>query len=184
MGYILNGIDMVEKIENDMKSWLSEEGYNIGLLEKNNFWDFETKEKYDVVCSFGFLEHFIDWESVIIKKYLLLKNNGYLVIFVPNFTGIVQRLLHFFLDYKNYCRHNVKSMNPNKWIKCLDKQKYKIIYKGYFGRFDFWVDNQKRNIIQKYFLKTIEKMKNILSNLPDCKLYSPYCGLIIKLSNG
>jgi 2-polyprenyl-3-methyl-5-hydroxy-6-metoxy-1,4-benzoquinol methylase len=181
MGYILNGIDMYDKIEDSMKYWLSEKGYKIGLLKKSNFFDFEVKDKYDIVCSFGFIEHFLDWEFVIIKKYLLVKNNGYLIIFVPNFSGLIQKLLHFILDYKNYCRHNVKSMNPNKWITCFDKRNYKIIYKGYFGGFDFWVENQERNLFQKKLLGLILKIKSKLAYLPDCRLYSPYCGLIIKL---
>ena len=180
MGYILNGIDMIDKIEDDMKLWLLGEGYKTGLFKKVDFWEFETKKKYDIVCSFGFLEHFIDWESVIIKKFLLVKNGGYLVVFVPNFLGIIQKILHILLDYDNYCRHYVKSMNPDKWIKCLSRQNFSVIYKGYLGGFDFWVDNQNRSIFQKRILNIVLRMKEKLTWLPNSKIYSPYCGLILQ----
>jgi len=51
-----------------MRQWLLNEGYSIGILEDIDFWEFESEKKYEVVCSFGFLEHFIDFESVIKKS--------------------------------------------------------------------------------------------------------------------
>jgi len=71
-------------------------------------------------------------------------------------------------------------MKPDKWIKCLGNQKFSMVYKGYLGGFDFWVDNQKRNFIQRKLLNLILKIKDKLPKMPDSKLYSPYCGIILK----
>jgi len=106
---------------------------------------------------------------------------GYLIITTPNFAGIFQRILHRFTDKNNYKLHVIDSMNPDKWENILGKN-YEILYKGYFGGFMFWVEKQQRNIIQKLILKLYSALYRILAkfSIPDNRIYSPFCGLIVK----
>jgi hypothetical protein len=179
----LHGIDLTERIDIDLKDWLTKNGFKTGDFTRQDFFKFESSKRYNVICSFGFIEHFSNWEYIIRKKDLLLEKNGYMIITTPNFRGGIQRILHILLDIENYRRHNIKSMYPEKWFDALKKENYEVLFKGYFGEFDFWVDNQKRNILQKILIHLILKIKNKLQWLPNTGLYSPYCGLIVKKIN-
>jgi SAM-dependent methyltransferase len=180
LGYELNGIDTTEKIESDeLKNWMVKNNWNFNILEKINFLKFDTKYTFNIVCSFGFIEHFKNWPEIIIKHTKLLKIGGYLIIETPNFAGFFQRVFHILVDYENYKRHVIGSMNPKKWAAVLEKD-YEIIYAGYFGKFSFWYENSKLNIIQKAIIKCFSIMGRILKKMPYCRLYSPYCGLIAK----
>jgi len=180
LGYELNGIDTTEKIEQDeLKTWMKENGWNFGKLQRKNFFEFDSKDKFNIVCSFGFIEHFENWQEIIRKHTMLLKANGYLVIETPNFAGLFQKIFHILVDYINYKRHNIRSMNPKKWVDFLGEN-YEIIYAGYFGKFAFWHENQHRNILQKIITKCFRIIGIILVRFPNCRLYSPYCGLVAK----
>lgn len=179
LGYQLNGIDTYSKV-NKLLFWLKQEKYKIGKIQQADFNTFTTKEKFNVVCSFGFIEHFVNWEELLIKHALFTKKNGYLIITTPNFRGLVQQILHRFFDSDNYNKHYIPSMNPYAWSRTVKKMGFKIIFCGYFGKFNFWYDQKKRNSVEKQLLKKINLLTPILKTyLPfDSSLYSPYCGLI------
>lgn len=184
-GYELNGIDLTGRVEKDLPVWLKSQGFRIGSFEKRDFLKYRPNEKYDVVCSFGLIEHFINWPELIKKHLELVKDNGYLVISTPNFRGLVQRLLHRTLDEESFRRHLLDSMRPDVWADLAIEEGFNIVFKGYFGGFDFWFDAQHRNDLQNYWLG------KLIENLPDLKrrwskdrsIYSAYCGLIARRSS-
>jgi 2-polyprenyl-3-methyl-5-hydroxy-6-metoxy-1,4-benzoquinol methylase len=181
LGYELNGIDILEKTSTELPDWLNKSGYKVGKFIVGDFLDYQFSEKYDLVYSLGFIEHFTNWEDVLIKHAELVKKGGYLVIETPNFRGWIQRFLHLTTDNKNFKRHNIESMNPDKWEKVLGKE-FKVIYKGYFYGFDFWVEEQKRYFFQKIILKIIFKTLPFIRKTVkiNSKHFSPFCGLIVK----
>lgn len=183
LGYTLHGIDLTPRTEKSLTDWLSQCGYKVGNFYNADFLNFNnyTPQMYDVVCSFGFIEHFRNWQSVLIKHTTLVSPEGYLVIATPNFRGLFQRVSHLLLDKKNYSRHYIPSMNPSQWEAVVQKQGFQTVYKGYFGSFDFWVDIQERNFLQRLGIKAIEEIKPVLQRLPEgSSFYSPFCGLIAK----
>ncbi len=182
LGYELNGIDLTPRVEYDLPNWLRVRGYRIGEFSRSDFRSFPSDQKYDVVCSFGFIEHFADWPDVLIKQALLVNENGHIVVSAPNFHGVVQKMLHLSLDRKNYSRHNVASMKPALWKRIVRDMGFNVLFSGYFGAFGFWVEEQRRNRIQKEALYHLHKlMPHIQKVLPkDKMLYSPFCGLIAK----
>lgn len=181
LGYRLYGVDLTPRVEQDLPCWLKDCGYKVGEFCKLNFEDFKSKKQYDIVCSFGFIEHFIDWQEILKKHALFVKNEGYLVISAPNFRGLIQRALHILLDRKNYNRHYIPSMNTDLWQDIVQNIGFDVVYCGYFGAFDFWVDNQSRNILQMMILKLINRLSPVLKKLPkDKMIYAPFCGLIAK----
>lgn len=180
-GSLLNGIDLTPKVSTELTNWLISNNYPIGQFHHDNIENFKSSNQYDVVCSFGFIEHFENWEEIIEIHHKLLKPGGTLIITVPNFKGLFQYYAHLFLDKENLDRHNVKSMNPKKWAKLLEKLNYEVQFQGPFGNFDFWVDNQSRTQLQESILKyTTHKLvpylkKRITKNHFS---YSPYLGII------
>jgi 2-polyprenyl-3-methyl-5-hydroxy-6-metoxy-1,4-benzoquinol methylase len=181
-GFELNGLDLYRGTEKELPQWLRRQGYRTGTFITGDFSDYHSTEAYDVVCSFGFIEHFIDFQSAIVKHVELVKPNGYLMVTTPNFRGTWQHRLHNWFDRENLHRHNILSMNPDLWRAILLKENFEIIYHGYFGEFDFWVDRQKRNWIQKKAIKMIQHAKPLLRKIlpANRERFAPYCGLVAK----
>lgn len=68
---------------------------------------------YDVVVSFGFVEHFTDVESVISRHAAWTRAGGRLIIGVPNFRG-VHGWLQKGLDPEVLARHNLTIMDVDR----------------------------------------------------------------------
>jgi 2-polyprenyl-3-methyl-5-hydroxy-6-metoxy-1,4-benzoquinol methylase len=181
LGYELHGIDLTPRVEIDLPRWLKLQGYQVGKFERVDILKFFPNDKYDIVSSFGFIEHFSDWRNMLLKHASLVKKDGFLIIETPNFRGVIQRFLHSVFDKKNYERHNNDSMKPHEWKKIVTEKKFEIVFCGYFGNFLFWVDNDKRNWLQKMLINLIQSLtKRCLKYLPNNRMYSPFCGIICK----
>ncbi|RYD81645.1 MAG: class I SAM-dependent methyltransferase, partial [Sphingobacteriales bacterium] len=113
LGYTLNGIDFHPDNAIGLPAWLQSEGYKTNQFLCVDFFEFKPKQQYDVVASFGFIEHFVDYKSVINTHATLVKENGYLIITTPNFKGKIQHWLHRHFDKSNLALHNIKSMSPS-----------------------------------------------------------------------
>lgn len=183
-GYQLNGIDLTPKVETELPLFLAAQGYNTGLFKQVDFFDTTLQTQYDVVCSFGFLEHFINWKAVLLRHYQMVKTGGLLLLTVPNFKGIFQFLLHHTFDKVNLKRHNTKAMEINKWINIFENStdNCEILYAGHFGNFDFWTDHQNLHPIKQKVLNLVLAAKDIIKkkNIPNSSHYSPYMGIVIR----
>jgi 2-polyprenyl-3-methyl-5-hydroxy-6-metoxy-1,4-benzoquinol methylase len=181
LGYRINGIDLTPKV-NELKNDLQKKGYNIGEFFHMDFLDYKPDRKFNLVYSIGFIEHFIDFKSVIDQHCKLVDNSGLLFIVVPNFKGYIQYYLHKIFDNENLKRHNIYSMDPNEWKETLKNNGFEIIEQGYIGHFDFWMDISGKNyfkiIIRRFFIKIMPLISKILKK--PSSLYSPYCGIIAK----
>jgi len=72
-------------------------------------------------------------------------------------------------------------MNPELWSRIIESLGFETIYSGYFGAFEFWVDNEDRGIIQKAILKAVMSLSKVMKMLPRDKMaYSPFCGLVAR----
>ena len=88
LNYKIDGVEYL-----DIACRKTEENFRLNEIEKfhlfqHDFFSFNTKEKYDLVSSFGFIEHFDNTEEVFAKHCDLVNDNGYLVIGLPNLRGI------------------------------------------------------------------------------------------------
>lgn len=184
-GYILNGIDTTYRVKDDLPKYLKEINYKVGDFICGDIFKEKTSKKYDVVCSFGFIEHFINWEKVLAIHFELVKAGGIVIITVPNFKGLIPNLFHKIFDRINLRRHNIKAMDVAKWKKCINELSidYEILYEGPFGEFDLWVDNERRSKIKVFMQEKIfQSIKYIRKlRLPESNIYSPYIGLIIEI---
>ena len=154
LGYELNGIDLTPKTE-DLTMCFKNAGYKVGKIEKADFTTFATMGMYDVVASFGFVEHFDNYLQMILKHVSLVNRGGYLIISTPNFRGILQYIFHLLFDTPGLRRHNLKSMNPEEWAAILAQNGFEIMFSGYGGGAQFWMDNDQlyvQKILGRCFL--------------------------------
>ncbi len=91
--------------------------------------------QFDIVCSFGFVEHFTNLESVVGKHLNYLKPGGKLIIGVPNLQGIN----HWFLKRlapNLLLGHNLNTMDSKRWEDFENDFALKVIFKDYVGGFE------------------------------------------------
>jgi SAM-dependent methyltransferase len=107
-------------------------------LYQGDLFDIELNRQFDVVCSFGLIEHFGENEldRVLALHDQFTRPGGYVVILVPNFTG-VQYLWHHAFDRPNLDSHNVGTMTL-KTFDLFDKLNYRTLFKGFHGQFRVW----------------------------------------------
>jgi len=179
LGYELHGIDLTPRAETELATWLGSCGFRVGEIKRADIWCHDPQRTYELVCSFGLIEHFVEWPQLLARHSRLVQNKGYLVVSTPNFRGLIQRMLHVTLDLENYRRHNIAAMLPRNWGRLVRESGFRIIDCGWFGGFDFWADRQPRNIFQKATLKIILRSLPWLKGLPaKVPAYAPYCGLV------
>ncbi len=111
-----------------------------------------------------------------------IKPGGYLMITTPNFRGMVQYVLHRWLDNQNLKRHNIDSMRPEKWKQLLEDKNYEILYCGYVGGFSFWIEDSLDSVLKDKAMGAIRLISEGLSEkkIPSSKAYSPHCGIIAR----
>lgn len=180
-GCILSGVDIVDEVYN-MEKYLGK-NYKIGKFRQGDILKQTSKNLYDVVCSFGFIEHFYDWEKILGIHIRLLKNGGYLIITIPNFVGIVQRAFHETVDKKNLRAHNLDAMSLGKITAFLESEGLEILKSGPIGNYALWHNNDTPNIIQTWLIKFFYEKLKFLERFGEHRAISPYLGIIARRSN-
>lgn len=185
-GYKVHGIDYNPKNAIELPNWLRSLNLDVGQFWSSDFFYFinNSTTRFDLVCSFGFIEHFLNYEEVLKAHFNLINPKGKLIVTTPNFRGWLQYIPHRFFDNKNLKKHCLKSMNPGRWKSILEANGFEVIYSGYFGGYLFWVDpNQKRSKINAFFLKQIHRFifnlnKMIKRNNIESSAFSAFCGIV------
>ncbi len=179
LGYELNGVDLTPRVESDLPDWLGQQGYRLGNFCRADIFQHDFRRQYDVVCSFGLVEHFGQWAELIQAHARLVKPKGLLLVATPNFRGWAQRLLHEWLDRANLAEHNLEAMQPAQWSAQVAAMGFSVLSCGWFGRVDFWSNpDPNRSLVKRAALRGVRKMLPVLRWLPEgFASYSPYCGL-------
>ncbi len=177
-GYILNGCDLAPQIIPNLEKWSLKNNCVVNEFYNTTYLDF-IENKYDLVASFGFIEHFNNYEEVFLQQCEMVKEGGVLLVQFPNFRGFVQLFLHSFFDKDNLNNHVIESMDLSKYKKILPDN-FEIVYYGYYGNFDFWIDdyNKRNGKIKNKLLSLLMKTSGVWKMLPDVSLYSPYGAII------
>lgn len=148
---------------------------DIGVIEADLF-DYQPNKLYDMVLSFGLIEHFADTKAIIETHLRFLKPGGVLFITLPNFksvNGWVQRNF----DRDNYDKHNINSMDPQLLAGHCKALGLTEVEAYYHGKFSVWLENKSE---QSGFAKALVKMiwlagKAATRIIPvDSKALSPY----------
>ena len=107
---------------------------------QNDFMDTEFIDKFhdvfDIVVSFGFLEHFTNPEEVVNHHIDILKPGGLLYVTIPNFRYL-NYVLKVFFGSEFISTHNLNLMDVEVFKKCFSHKDIEVLECGYFGGFQF-----------------------------------------------
>lgn len=96
------------------------------------------KEKFDIVISRGFIEHFEDVEAVVLRHTELLRPGGLLFVLIPNLRGIYYPWTKMF-NPEQIPMHNFEIMEITRFRSLFKKQSLNELRCSYFGTFSFWL---------------------------------------------
>jgi hypothetical protein len=116
-----------------MVTAFKEDNLHIGDFIKADFTQYHSDKRYDLVTSFGFVEHFEDYKDIIERHCSLVDNGGYLLITAPNYAKGLRHKLAKTYNPGKFKTHNIDSMNPKIWENICIKNGFKIVYCGYIG---------------------------------------------------
>ena len=94
------------------------------------------RESFDVVASFGFLEHFSDPREVVEKHLNVLRQGGYLLVTIPNFRRVNYYLKAFF-NRDFIATHNLALMDLDMFRRCFAFEHFTLLECRYSGGFRF-----------------------------------------------
>ena len=180
LGYIVSGCDRTERVEIDLKQWLESQACTVGSLSRGDFRSVATG-KFDVVGSFGFVEHFEEFRSVVEFQMNLVKPGGLAIVQFPNFHGLVQRTLRALLDRDNLANHVITAMDLNNYLPWIGDFG-EIVYAGHYGRFDFWTDDYRgRNgRVRRKLIAMLDQSRPLWSHVPDSRHWSPFAAIAVR----
>lgn len=181
--YLPYGLDFSDGIEKT-KATFKFNGLPEPTLYKEDLFNWRSDVTFDIVCSFGFVEHFIDSDLIFKKHVDLLSKGGLLIISIPNLKKI-QYLLHYISDGPTLNIHNFDIMSLKKIEKICNGLNLRIIYLNYYKTFDFWADSN--SLIAKNLSFLIAKISQLINlffgdNHPNAVL-SPHIVCIAKKIN-
>lgn len=136
----VSGLDATPAV-GELAAHMQNHGVRYGQFIHEDFFSYVPETRYDVVCSFGFVEHFKNFEEVIRLHLRYLKPGGTLVISCPNFRKL-QGLARRWFDAENLARHHTPAMDLDKWERILTDAGLEVVFRGYEGTFLFWRESK------------------------------------------
>jgi SAM-dependent methyltransferase len=178
-GYEVSGIDLTPRMP-ELDTWMRRRNYRVGRLEHGDVRSHAFDAAFDVVCSFGLIEHFVEWDRVVQRHAELVKRRGHLVISVPNFRSWPQYLFHRIFDNENLARHNLGAMNLGALARQVRQCGFEVQFAGGIGTLDFWVERRPHDRARAALLRRLEAAKPRLQALlpGGHPLVAPYYGVI------
>lgn len=110
-------------------------GLAAGRIQTGDFFQIKPDREFDVVMSFGFIEHFTDVDAVVDLHLQWLKPGGTLILGVPNFRGAYY-FLQKVLDKNILDKHNLDVMRLEYFYHLADRYNLKPLSVRYIGSFE------------------------------------------------
>lgn len=142
-----------------------------------DFLAYKGLHSFDIVFSYGFVEHFEDTKEIIENHLRLLKKGGTLLLTIPNFRGI-NGSIQYLTDKQNLLAHNLNSMKIENLKKIMNSLDVNSIVVEYTSMPMVWVE-PKPGIVNFVIRKLVRVLSSFLKLFPfKCRLLSPY--IVIK----
>ena len=93
---------------------------------------------YDVVTSFGLIEHFDDPRHAVNRHVELVRPGGVVLISIPNYSGIWGKIQKW-CDSSNLSLHNLKIMTPDNLKMLVDERLRANCKAYYYGSVSSWL---------------------------------------------
>jgi len=171
-GCVLNGIDSFPKTNSLMSKWLSGGRYKIGRFYQSDFLSFTPSRQYDVVCSFGFIEHFKNWKAVLAKHIDLAKDGGCIMVDVPNLGSPLYYLLYKIFEPEILKNHELSALDKNAICSVFKKNGCPVKTAEYLGYFYFRFIG-RRDKFSAALSKSINLLRPLFELLPR-SIYARY----------
>jgi 2-polyprenyl-3-methyl-5-hydroxy-6-metoxy-1,4-benzoquinol methylase len=147
-------------------------GLPIDTIMAGDFFAVEPEPRFDVVMSYGFIEHFDDPDAVVARHAAWLKPGGTLIIGVPNFTGIYYPMQKC-LDPAILDKHNLATMRPGYFHGLARRIGLDLVSMEYLASFEPSLPIAKpgrgnpAQFLLKIFLRVAAKLRRLptLDNL-------------------
>jgi SAM-dependent methyltransferase len=97
-----------------------------------------NRERFDIVVSRGFIEHFDDVEPVLAQHVTVLKPGGLLIVMIPKLDGIYYPWTKIF-NPALLPLHNLDIMKLLHFRQLFAHLPVDPLQCGYFGTFNFWM---------------------------------------------
>lgn len=110
-------------------------GLPVDTILTGDFFQVAPQAQFDLVMSYGFIEHFNDSDAVVERHLHWLKPGGTLVLGVPNFNGVYRPIQHA-LDPSILDKHNLGIMNLDYFRALAERLSLRLDYLGYIGSFE------------------------------------------------
>jgi len=180
-GYTVSGVAAKPGTSDRLKEFVRSFNVNVGTFYEGDFFTLEVPNPFDVVCSFGFVEHFDDVDQVVEAHVRFVKPGGLLVISCPNFRRL-QAVFRRWVDKPNLDRHVSHAMDADRWEACLKKLGFQPIYKNFYRTAEFWVETATRNPFKRVTILVLKYLCRALNCLVDWpnRWISPYVILIMR----
>jgi len=185
-GYEAHGIDNAGGLP-DVRRLLESRGIRVGGLHAGDFTTWTAPRTYDMVASFGFIEHFRDPWAVACRHFDIARPAGYVLLGVPNF-GRGQRLLHWIFDRENLRRHNLSCMSVGFLAALAREKAARLLFARYTGGpCELWVEPGPRSAALKRWMDAVVRgirgTARVLGGERNA-LFSPYLLALYRTSPG
>ena len=150
-------------------------------------------KKFDVVFSYGVIEHFTNPEEIVGIFNKFLNNDGVMITLVPNFTGINARITKIFIPEVYNIHRQITKEQLADYHKSNNLTVLKNGYAGIFSfgvmpliKSDHWLlrkNTFRRKIVMGIFNLADKVLSNIFKLIPidiPSRLFSPYVICIAK----
>jgi len=134
-GFKLNGIEYSKAGVNSTLRKFQLLGLDSDTFLAGDFLQMKLCRRFDIVMSFGFIEHFTNADEVAKLHLLWLKPGGTLKLGVPNFSGI-NFLIQKMLDKTVLDKHNLNIMNLEYFASLANRFNLETTYLNYLGSFE------------------------------------------------
>jgi len=141
LGYLVEGYEYLELAAQKTRENLQLNNVNDHQFHiyAGDFTTVKITERFDVVLSLGFIEHFQNFQEILEKHLTILKDGGRLIIGIPNFHGVnygIQKFLDRYLRNKILPNHNLTVMKRPTLQDFAQTHNIHLVFNNYIGGFE------------------------------------------------
>lgn len=157
------GVDFADTSERYMTQMRSA-GVDNAILHRCDIRKFRPARRFEIVASFGLIEHFTDLETVLNIHDDLLAPGGLCIVEVPHFRRL-QYLYHYLFDREDLRRHNTRVMKLDVFRSFAARRNHRILHLGYCGPLRFWGTGQSGPKAVRFARMTSSRMVQVAAKL-------------------
>ncbi len=157
--YTQNGVELNRRL-------FQEHGIDPSRVIQGDFLSDDVRRplegRFDIVTSFGFIEHFSDVRTIVEKHVQLLKPGGLLVVEIPNLTGANDLLARFF-QREVFSFVDMSIMGETAFRSLFERPDLNRRFCGYFGTFTFYLFACRSDSMKRFVLSGCRRLQRLLN---------------------